>query len=119
MPAKISLGSWWCLTRNELIISFPDAQLASEYQRANPEGRIFVQAGNEVYLPRPKGLIAIRSSSQSTYSLVLEFSSGEDTRAWHNKVLISSIFPDHVKTRAYVHREVKVDTIIAANVVCN
>lgn len=118
MSTKVSLSSRWCLTRNELVISFPDWQTASDYQRANPEGRIYTPANKEVYIPRPEGLIAIRSSSQSIYSLVLEFASEEETNAWHRKILISSIFPDHVTTRAYLHREVKTDRFMGGHAVC-
>ena len=119
MSAKVPLSSWWCLIRNELVISFPDSQSASEYQRANPEGRILSQANREVYLPRPQGLIAIRCSSQSNYSLVLEFASEEETMAWHTKVLISSVFSAYIKTRAYIPREVKIDKFLPGGLVCN
>ena len=105
------------MTRNELAIGFPDSQTASEYQRANPEGRIYAEANKEVYLPRPEGLIAIRSSSQAAYSLVLEFVSEEQTRAWHSKSLLSSILSDHVKTRAYLQREVKLDRFVGEHAV--
>ena len=119
MSAKLPLSSWWCLIRNELVIGFPNSQSASEYQRANPEGRILSQATRDVYLPRPQGLIGIRCSSQKDYSLVLEFASEEETMAWHAKALISSVFPDYIKTRAYLPREVKIGKLLREDAVCD
>lgn len=119
MSAKVPLTSRWCLIRNELVIGFPDSQSASEYQRANPEGRILSQASREVYLPRPQGLTGIRCSSQKDYSLVLEFVSEEETMTWHAKVLISSVFLGFIKTRAYLPREVKIGRFLREDVVCD
>ena len=117
MSAKISLSSRRCFIRTELVINFPDSQSAIEYQRANPEGRIFALAPNEVYLPRPQGLISIRSSSQTDFSIVLEFASEKETRAWHGKMLLTSIFLDHVKTRAYLLREVRPEKFMGRHMV--
>ena len=72
-----------------------------------------------MYLPRPQGLIAIRCSSQSNYPLVLDFASEEETTAWHAKVLISSVFSDYIKTRAYLPREVRIDKFLREDMVCN
>ena len=107
--SKVSLNSRWCFTRNELVISFPDSQLAQDYQRYNPEGRIFATSreytDTDVYLPHPEGLQSIRSSSQGEhFSLVLEFGSEKEARAWDQKVLISTIFPDRSKTLAYINK---------------
>ena len=101
---KISLSSRWCFIRDELVIGFPSAQLAHEYQRMNHEGRIYASE-KDVYLPRPEGLISLRSSSQGEhYSLVLEFRSEMEARAWKEKVLISSMFPDRSRTYAYINK---------------
>lgn len=106
---KISLSSRWCFNRNELVITFPSAQLALEYQRSNPEGRIFAESreytDKDVYLPRPEGLSCLRSSTQGNFfSLVLEFDSEREARAWDEKVLICTIFPDRSKTHAYINK---------------
>lgn len=107
---KLLLRCRWCFVRNELVVSFPSSQLAIEYQRMNPEGRIYAPTGDnlsvkDVYLPRPEGLISIRSSSQAEhYSLALEFRSETEARQWNEKVSISTIFPDRSKTHAYINK---------------
>ncbi len=125
-PSETHITTWWCFHRNELVISFPDAQLAAKYQRANPEGRIYSnlleddQASKEVYLPRPEGLLSLRSSSQGqSYSLVLDFATEDNARVWHEKALITSIIPDRSKKRVYISREVRSQKLMAPRQVSN
>jgi hypothetical protein len=125
-PSETHITTWWCFHRNELVISFLDAQLAAKYQRANPEGRIYSnlsqddQASKEVYLPRPEGLLSLRSSSQGqSYSLVLDFATEDNARVWHEKALITSIIPDRSKKRVYISREVRSQKLMAPRQVSN
>ena len=131
LPSKIQLACYWCFQHNELVLSFPEAYLATLYQQRNPEGRIYSspkseQASNEVYLPRPDGLIRLHSSSQDqSYSLVLEFAKKGQAEDWYEKTLISSfcLFPEsnmssfsHSResdtTRVYIKREIRKEILM-------
>ena len=113
LPSKIQLTCYWCFQRNELVVSFPNAYLATVYQDANPEGRIYSsskteQERNEVYLPSPDGISFLRSSSQGQiYSLVLEFAKKRQAEDWHKKALIGSMFPERSATCVYINREIR------------
>lgn len=111
---KCFLNTRWCFIHNELVIGFPDSRLASDYQQANPEGRIYANANKEVYLPRPEGMVSLRSSSRSDhFSFVLEFRSEEETRAWHKKARISTMFPDDIiMRRVYIDRGLDASRIV-------
>ena len=117
---RISLSSRWCFKRDELVITFPTQQLALDYQRANPEGRIFASlwenTNNDVYLPRPEGLKSLRSSTQSEFfSLVLEFNSESQARTWNDKVLFSTIYSDRSKTHAYINKKLLMPSTVSNN----
>lgn len=113
LPSKIQLTCYWSFQRNELVVSFSDPYLATVYQDANPEGRIYSstkngQERNEVYLPRPDGISCLRSSSQGqSYSLVLEFAKEGQAEDWHKKALIGSMFPERSPTCVYINREIR------------
>ena len=118
LPSKIQFTCYWCFQRNELVVSFPDAYLATVYQDANPEGRIFSsskseQERKEVYLPRPDGISSLRSSSQGqSYSLVLEFAKKGQAEDWHKKALIGSMFPERSTTCVYINREIRSEILV-------
>ena len=118
LPSKIQLACHWSFQRDELVVSFPDAYLATVYQDANPEGRIYSsskseQERNEVYLPRPDGIICLRASSQGqSYSLVLEFAKEGQAEEWHKKALIGSMFPERSATCVYMNREIRSELLI-------
>ena len=118
LPSKIQLTCYWSFQRNELVVGLPDAYLATVYQDANPEGRIYSSSKseeerNEVYLPRPDGIICLRSSSQGqSYSLVLQFAMKGQAEDWHKKALIGSMFPDRSATCVYINREIRSELLV-------
>ena len=107
---RISLTSRWCFKRDEIVITFPTTQSALEYQRLNPEGRILGNSrghtSKDVFLPRPEGLVSIRSSTQGEFfSLVLDFESEMEAAAWNGKVLISTMYPERSRASAYINKK--------------
>ena len=108
--SNVILNSRWCFNRNELVITFPNSRTACEYQRINPEARIFGNSreysDKDVYLPHPQGLSSLRGSSQGEhFSLVLEFASEREARAWDEKVLIGSILGERSKVHVYINKK--------------
>ena len=103
---SVSTSIRYCFKRKEFVVRFPDSQLASEYQRANPEGRILLdQSSRDVYLPLPDMLSSIRASSQSGYSFVLAFDSARAASAWSNNAGLGLVSADD-DYEVYVRREI-------------
>ena len=97
----------FCFKRNEFVIHFDESQSASDYQRRNPERRIFAdESSKDVYLPLPSSMASLRASSNTEFSFVIRFYSEGAASSWSSKSGLGSVSADD-DLDVYIRRDVK------------